>query len=86
MLSAVVFHIYYTSADLRIPAPIALGYWKLAIILEGVYARYAAGQYGKVDPGIEHFARLVERLARQPRRPSGGVDTSRATLKGWRER
>jgi aminoglycoside phosphotransferase (APT) family kinase protein len=41
----------------------ALGYWKLAIILEGVYARYAAGQYGKVDPGIEHFARLVERLA-----------------------
>ena len=42
---------------------VALGYWKLAIILEGVYARYAAGQYGKVDPGIEHFARLVERLA-----------------------
>ncbi len=32
---------------------VALGYWKLAIILEGVYARYAAGQYGKVDPGIE---------------------------------
>jgi len=42
---------------------VALGYWKLAIILEGVYARYAAGQYGKVDPGIEAFARLVERLA-----------------------
>ena len=42
---------------------VALGYWKLAIILEGVYARYAAGQYGKVDPGIEEFARLVERLA-----------------------
>jgi aminoglycoside phosphotransferase (APT) family kinase protein len=41
----------------------ALGYWKLAVILEGVYARYAAGQYGKVDPGLEHFARLVERLA-----------------------
>ena len=41
----------------------ALGYWKLAIILEGVYARYAAGGYGKVDPGIEAFARLVERLA-----------------------
>src|SRR5260221_80030 len=44
----------------------ALGYWKLAIILEGVYARYAAGQYGKVDPGIEHFARLVDRLAEAP--------------------
>ena len=42
---------------------IALGYWKLAIILEGVYARYAAGGYGKVDPGIEAFALLVERLA-----------------------
>ncbi len=42
---------------------VALGYWKLAIILEGVYARYAAGQYGKVNPGIEEFARLVERLA-----------------------
>jgi aminoglycoside phosphotransferase (APT) family kinase protein len=43
---------------------VALGYWKLAIILEGVYARYAAGGYGKVDPGIEEFARLVERLAK----------------------
>jgi aminoglycoside phosphotransferase (APT) family kinase protein len=42
---------------------VALGYWKLAIILEGVYARYAAGQYGKVDPGIQHFAKIVERLA-----------------------
>ena len=42
---------------------VALGYWKLAIILEGVYARYAAGAYGKVDEGIQHFARLVERLA-----------------------
>lgn len=42
---------------------IALGYWKLAIILEGVYARYAAGQYGQVNEGIEAFARLVERLA-----------------------
>ena len=42
---------------------ISLGYWKLAIILEGVYARYAAGQYGKVGEGIEQFARMVERLA-----------------------
>jgi aminoglycoside phosphotransferase (APT) family kinase protein len=42
---------------------VALGYWKLAIILEGVYARYAAGQYGKANAGIEGFARLVERLA-----------------------
>jgi aminoglycoside phosphotransferase (APT) family kinase protein len=41
----------------------ALGYWKLAIILEGVYSRYAAGGYGKVDDGFQAFARLVERLA-----------------------
>jgi aminoglycoside phosphotransferase (APT) family kinase protein len=42
---------------------VALGYWKLAIILEGVYARYVAGGYGKVDEGVHYFARLVERLA-----------------------
>jgi len=42
---------------------VALGYWKLAIILEGVYARYSAGQYGKVDEGVKYFADLVERLA-----------------------
>src|SRR6476646_4258975 len=42
---------------------VALGYWKLAIILEGVYARYAAGQYGKVDPGVQYFATVVENLA-----------------------
>jgi aminoglycoside phosphotransferase (APT) family kinase protein len=42
---------------------VALGYWKLAIILEGVYARYAAGGYGKVDPGIQQFAKVVEQLA-----------------------
>jgi aminoglycoside phosphotransferase (APT) family kinase protein len=42
---------------------VALGYWKLAIILEGVFARYSAGQYGKVDPGVQHFAKVVENLA-----------------------
>ncbi len=42
---------------------VALGYWKLAIILEGVYARYAAGGYGKVDDGIKYFATVVEKLA-----------------------
>ncbi len=42
---------------------VALGYWKLAIILEGVYARYAAGGYGKTDEGFEEFAKIVERLA-----------------------
>src|ERR1700754_3644530 len=42
---------------------IALGYWKLAIILEGVYARYASGQYGETDEGFQEFAKIVARLA-----------------------
>jgi aminoglycoside phosphotransferase (APT) family kinase protein len=42
---------------------VALAGWKLAIILEGVYSRYAAGQYGKTDQGIDEFAKSVERLA-----------------------
>ena len=42
---------------------VALGYWKLAIILEGVFARYAAGQYGESGEGFEQFAKIVERLA-----------------------
>lgn len=44
---------------------VALGYWKLAIVLEGVFARYAEGQYGKgtdEDEGMKTFARTVERL------------------------
>jgi aminoglycoside phosphotransferase (APT) family kinase protein len=42
---------------------LALGYWKLAVILEGVYARYAAGQYGETDDAFQEFAKVVERLA-----------------------
>ena len=45
---------------------VALASWKLAIILEGVYSRYSAGQYGKPEEsieGIERFANIVERLA-----------------------
>ncbi len=42
---------------------LALGYWKLAIILEGVYARYAAGAYGEADTNLEVFKRVVEQLA-----------------------
>jgi aminoglycoside phosphotransferase (APT) family kinase protein len=45
---------------------VALGYWKLAVILEGVLARYAAGQYGKegsADSGQQEFAKIVRRLA-----------------------
>jgi aminoglycoside phosphotransferase (APT) family kinase protein len=42
---------------------VALACWKLAIILQGVYARYTAGQYGKPDEGIDEFAKNVEKLA-----------------------
>ncbi len=43
---------------------VALGWWKLAVILQGVYARSVAGQYGKPDEGIEQFANIVEQLAK----------------------
>jgi len=42
---------------------IALAWWKLAIILQGVYARFSAGQYGEAEEGIEEFARIVDRIA-----------------------
>jgi aminoglycoside phosphotransferase (APT) family kinase protein len=42
---------------------VALAFWKLAIILEGVFARYAAGQYGKDEEGYQQFAKVVEQLA-----------------------
>jgi aminoglycoside phosphotransferase (APT) family kinase protein len=42
---------------------VALGSWKLAVILEGVYSRYAAGAYGKPDEGFEEFGKIVVKLA-----------------------
>ncbi len=44
---------------------VALGYWKLAIILEGVFARFLAGQYGKdvTEERAGESRRIVERLA-----------------------
>jgi aminoglycoside phosphotransferase (APT) family kinase protein len=42
----------------------AFGYWKLACIIEGVYARYQAGVMGTSDPAaFEGFRTNVERLA-----------------------
>jgi aminoglycoside phosphotransferase (APT) family kinase protein len=41
---------------------VAFGYWKLACILEGVYARYRAGAMGQ-SSGFELFAQQVEVLA-----------------------
>jgi aminoglycoside phosphotransferase (APT) family kinase protein len=42
---------------------VALGYWKLAVILQGVFARYAKGQYGRPEEGFEEFGKVVDRLA-----------------------
>jgi len=50
----------------------AFGYWKLACILEGVYARYRAGVMGKSD-GFEPFAGQVEVLAQAARNTIEGM-------------
>jgi aminoglycoside phosphotransferase (APT) family kinase protein len=42
---------------------VALGYWKLGIILQGIIARVAAGQYGKGEDGGYESAALVDQLA-----------------------
>ena len=42
---------------------IAFGYWKLACIVEGVYARYVGGAMGSDAKGFEGFAIQVERCA-----------------------
>jgi aminoglycoside phosphotransferase (APT) family kinase protein len=42
---------------------VAFGYWKLACIVEGVYARYLGGAMGRTGTGFEGFAEQVERLA-----------------------
>ena len=44
---------------------VAFGYWKLACIVEGVYARYAGGSMGRSGGGFEAFGQQVERLAAQ---------------------
>jgi aminoglycoside phosphotransferase (APT) family kinase protein len=44
---------------------VALGYWKLAIILEGVFARFSAGQYGRDQPDERsgEATAVIDRLA-----------------------
>lgn len=45
---------------------ISFGYWKLAVILEGVLARIKAGAYGEVDAAdVATFARVVPALAQR---------------------
>jgi aminoglycoside phosphotransferase (APT) family kinase protein len=42
---------------------VALGHWKLAIILQGIIARVAAGQYGKGEEEADETSQYVDRLA-----------------------
>jgi aminoglycoside phosphotransferase (APT) family kinase protein len=42
---------------------VAFGYWKLACILQGVHARYAAGAAAGDRSSVEGFAQQVQRLA-----------------------
>jgi aminoglycoside phosphotransferase (APT) family kinase protein len=42
---------------------VALGYWKLAAILEGVHARASAGAYGDAGSEFHGFGPVVEQLA-----------------------
>lgn len=50
---------------------VAFGYWKLAVILEGVYARQVAGAYATADAAASTFPRLVEQLAEAARERLG---------------
>jgi aminoglycoside phosphotransferase (APT) family kinase protein len=56
-----------------LPFYIAFGYWKLACILEGVYARYQGGAMGGDREGIEGFAAQVEALAGAARSAAAGL-------------
>jgi aminoglycoside phosphotransferase (APT) family kinase protein len=42
---------------------VALAYWKIAVILEGVYVRYASGAYGDSDDTWRAFESTVPKLA-----------------------
>jgi aminoglycoside phosphotransferase (APT) family kinase protein len=54
---------------------VALGYWKLACILEGVYARFKGGVMGE-SSGFEGFAAQVEILAEAARATVEGLPTT----------
>ncbi|WP_436792714.1 phosphotransferase family protein [Actinospongicola halichondriae] len=53
----------------------AFGYWKLACIVEGVYARYVGGSMGAREGNdFDHFARQVEAMAAQATAALGRMD------------
>jgi aminoglycoside phosphotransferase (APT) family kinase protein len=47
----------------RLDYYVALGTWKVAVILEGVYNRYAAGAYGDTDADWRRFDDIIPALA-----------------------
>jgi aminoglycoside phosphotransferase (APT) family kinase protein len=53
---------------------VAFGYWKLACILEGVYARYLGGALGaRTRAELEPFERQVEAAAASAARALGSL-------------
>jgi len=62
---------WYASASGRavddLPYYMAFGYWKLACILQGVYARYAAGAAAGDRSSVDAFATSVVELAERAR-------------------
>jgi aminoglycoside phosphotransferase (APT) family kinase protein len=50
---------------------VAFGRWRLACILEGVYARYVGGAKGEPPPDVEFFAERVGLLVEQAARDLG---------------
>ena len=56
---------------------VAFGYWKLACIIEGVYARYLGGALGRREPAeLAPFARQVEDAVRKAAETPGGAVAS----------
>ena len=52
---------------------VAFGYWKLACILEGVFARYAGGAMGGDRSNFAGFGEQVQALAEAAREAAGGL-------------
>ena len=55
---------------------VAFGYWKLAVILEGVVARYSSGAYGDTDDSFRGFADVVVGLADRAHALATGTGTT----------
>jgi aminoglycoside phosphotransferase (APT) family kinase protein len=52
---------------------VAFGYWKLACILEGVFARYAGGAMGGDRSGYDGFSNQVTSLAKSAQAAAAGL-------------